>query len=91
MRTPFRAPRAKAYTERWGRSVREECLDRIILLNQAHLVYALRAYEPYFNEVRPHQGIKQSNPCPPTAPSIAGKVKRRDVLGGVLHDYYRVA
>jgi putative transposase len=41
--TPFRAPRANAYAERWGRSVREACLDRIIILNQAHLAYALRA------------------------------------------------
>jgi putative transposase len=88
--TPFRAPRANAYTERWVRSVREECLDRIIILNQNHLVHTLRAYETYFNQVRPHQGIKQRIPCPSTR-SATGKVARRDILGGVLHDYYRAA
>jgi putative transposase len=89
--TPFRAPRANAYAERWVRSVREECLDRIIILNQPHLAYALRAYELYFNEARPHQGIKQGIPCSSTTRSTTGKVERRDILGGVLHDYYRAA
>ena len=89
--TPFRAPRANAYAERWVRSVREECLEPIIILNQPHLVYALRAYEQYFNEARPHQGLKQCIPCPPTTRSTTGRVKRRDILGGVLHDYYRAA
>lgn len=89
--TPFRAPRANAYAERWVRSVREECLDRIIILNQTHLAYALRAYEQYFNAARPHQGIKQCIPCPPAARSTAGRVERRDTLGGVIHNYYRAA
>lgn len=89
--TPFRAPQANAYAERWVRSVREECLDQIIILNQAHLAHALHAYEQYFNEARPHQGIKHCIPCPLTTRSTAGKVARRDILGGVLHDYYRAA
>ena len=89
--TPFRAPRANAYAERWVRSVREECLDRVILLNQAHLAYTLRTYEQYFNEARPHQGIQQRIPYPPTTHSTTGKVERRDLLGGVIHDYFRAA
>ena len=89
--TPFRAPRANAYAERWVRSVREECLDRIITLNQAHLAYTLRAYEQYFNGARPHQGIRQRFPCPAMTHSTSGMVERRDLLGGVLHDYYRAA
>jgi putative transposase len=60
VRTPFRAPRANAYAERWVRSVREECLDRIIILNQAHLSYPLRTYEQYFTNERPSQGLKIS-------------------------------
>ena len=91
VRTPIRAPRANAYAEPWVRSVREECLDRIIILNQAHLVYARRSYEQYFNQARPHQGIKQCIPCPPTNLSTTGEVERRDILGGVIHDYYRAA
>jgi putative transposase len=91
VRIPFRAPRVNAYAERWVHSVREECLDQMIVLNQAHLVYALRSYEQYFNEARPHQGIKQHIPCLPTPLSTTGKVERRDILGGVIHDYYRAA
>jgi Integrase core domain len=75
VRTPIQAPRANAYAERWMRSVREECLDRIIILNQAHRVYALRNYDQYFNEARPHQGIKQCIPCPPTPSSTTGEVE----------------
>ena len=89
--TPFRAPRANTYAERWIRSVREACLEPILILNQAHLAYALRTYEQYFNEARPHQGIKQCIPCPPTARSTTGRLERRDMLGGVIHDYYRAA
>lgn len=62
IRTPLRVPRANA--ERWVRSVREECLDQLIILNQSHLAYVLRAYERYFNTARPHQGIQQHLPDP---------------------------
>jgi putative transposase len=89
--TPVRAPRANASAERWVRSVREECLDRLIILNAAHLKDVLHEYEQFFNTARPHQGIGQKIPDPP-APSItSGAVKRRDRLGGVLRDYYRAA
>jgi transposase InsO family protein len=89
--TPVRAPRANAYAERWVRSVREECLDRLIILNTAHLKYVLREYQHFFNIARPHQGIGQKIPDPPLEQPISGIVKRRDLLGGVLHDYYRAA
>ncbi|WP_343422601.1 integrase core domain-containing protein [Candidatus Flexifilum breve] len=90
-RTPFRAPRANAVAERWVRSVREECLDRLIILNTAHLKYVLHEYESFFNTARPHQGIGQMIPDPASESSSSGMVKRRDLLGGVLHDYYRAA
>jgi transposase InsO family protein len=89
--TPLRAPRANAYAERWVRSVREECLNHIILLDQRHLASVLREYEQYFNEARQHQGINQGIPCPPASRLKTGQVARRDVLGGILHDYYRAA
>ena len=59
VRTPFQALRANAYAERWVRSVREECLDRVIILNRSHLAHILREYERYFNDARPHQGFDQ--------------------------------
>jgi transposase InsO family protein len=58
--TPVRASRAKAYAKRWVRSIRKECLDRLIMLNLAHLKYVLHEYEHYFNRARPHQGIGKS-------------------------------
>lgn len=91
VRTPIRAPRANAYAERWVRSVREECLDQLLVLDQTHLRYVLREYEGYFNTARPHQGLGQKIPQPPLEVSTSGLVKRRDLLGGVLHDYHRAA
>jgi putative transposase len=89
--TPFWALRANAYAERWVRSVREACLDQVIIFNQKHLAYVLREYEHYFNTARPHQGLYQQIPCPPVPRRTAGKVERRDILGGIIHDYYRAA
>jgi len=91
VRTPFRAPRANAYAERWVRSVREECLEQVIVLNQSHLAYILREYERYFNLARPHQGIDQQIPCPPAKLFTQGRVDRRTLLAGIIHDYYRAA
>jgi len=73
--------------------VREECLDQVIILNRRHLTYVLQAYETYFNTARPHQGIRQQIPDPPVTcrPGDTGQVKRRDILGGMLHDHYRSA
>ncbi len=86
--TPFRAPRANAFAERWVRSVREECLDHLLILGQRHLRRVLLEYVQYYNTARPHQGIQQHAPIPfPPVPS--GPVARRDVLGGIIHDYYR--
>jgi putative transposase len=88
--TPHRAPQAKAFAERWVRSVREACLDHLLILNQRHLRRVLREYVQYYNTARPHQGIQQHAPLPlPLAQS--GPIARRDVLGGIIHDYYRQA
>jgi putative transposase len=89
--TPVRAPNANAVAERWIRSAREECLDHILVLNERHLMRVLRTYVAYFNQRRPHQGLGQQIPLPPAGDSGVGAVRRRDVLGGVIHDYYREA
>ncbi len=62
VRTPFQAPKANAIAERWVRSVREECLDRLLILNERHLYRVLNEYITYYNEARPHQGIEQQTP-----------------------------
>jgi putative transposase len=87
--TPYRAPRANAYAERWVRSVREECLDPILILSEDHLRRVLKEYGRYYNHDRPHQGIGQRFPVSGPTRCMKGPIRRRDVLGGVIHDYYR--
>ena len=91
IRTPFRAPNANAYAERWVRTLREECLDRLIVLNQSHLRRLLTEYSHYYNERRPHQGLAGATPLPFDLPTSDAPIRRRDVLGGIIHDYYRAA
>ncbi len=91
VRTPYRAPNANAYAERWVRSVRGECLDHLLIVNEAHLRHVLTDYAAYFNRARPHQGLDQRIPLAPATRPQAGPVQCRDALGGLLHDYYREA
>jgi hypothetical protein len=79
IQTPFRAPKANAFAERWIRSVRNECLDKIIIFNQAHPNRVMREYIDYFNTQRPHQGISQKTPIPfPSQPD--GQIQCEPVL-----------
>ena len=90
--TPLQAPDANSYSERWVRTARNECLDHILIFNQTHLVSVLREFEAYYNERRPHQGIEQRTPIMPVSSSQGdGPIRCRDVLGGIIHDYYRLA
>jgi putative transposase len=89
--TPYHAPNANAYAERWIRSVREECLDKLLIINQAHLRRIMGEYVAFFNTARPHQGIAQRIPVPPTNRATSGSVRCRNVLGGIIHDYHRDA
>jgi putative transposase len=88
--TPFHSPNANPYSERWVRSVREECLDQILFLNTAHLLRVLHEYvNNYYNVSRPHQGIEQRTPIPLAQPISTGAVQRRKLLGAIINDYYR--
>ncbi len=89
--TPYQAPNANAFAERWVRSVRQECLDRLLIVNQAHLRRVLQEYANYYNRARPHQGLDQQAPLPFPRGPMTGPVCCRDVLGGILHDYRRQA
>ena len=88
---PYHAPNANAFAERWIRSVREECLDKVLIINQAHLRRVMREYIAFFNTARPHQGIDLQIPVPPASRAASGPVRCRNVLGGIIHDYYRDA
>jgi putative transposase len=96
--TPFRAPKANAVAERWVRTVRQECLDKLLnrrsclhIFNQVHLRRVLGEYQTYYNQARPHQGLAQRTPLPRGDPTGQGSVRCRLGLGGILRDYYREA
>lgn len=91
IRTPVQAPNANAVAERWVRSVREECLDKLLILGERHLHRVLSAYVAYYNHARPHQGLSQQCPVALATAARDGPIERRDILGGVLHDYHRRA
>jgi putative transposase len=96
LRTPVRAPRANAYAERWVRTVRTECLDWLLILNRTHLERVLRVYVRHYNHQRPHRGLGLATPQgqrqrEPIACAGTGAVDRRDLLGGLLHEYYQAA
>ena len=78
-----------AYAERWVGSIREECLDHIRVLNENHLHRVLREYGEYYNNARPHQGLGQHFPVSGPVSNSAGPIRRRDILEGVIHAYYR--
>ena len=89
VKTPYQAPRANAFAERWVRSVRQECLDHILIVNERHLLRVLQEYTAYYNQARPHQGIGQHFPISDPERSTKGTIRRRNVLGGIIHDYFR--
>ena len=94
IRTPVRAPQAKAHAERWVGSLRRECLDRTLILGRRQLEQVVRAYISHHNEHRPHRSLDQRPPLakpPPAAPPLPNKIERRDRLGGVIHEYYAIA
>jgi transposase InsO family protein len=89
--TPERAPNANAYAERFVRSIKEECLDRLIPLGERHCRRAIAEYVEHYNRERNHQGLENRLiSAQPTMP-MAGRVRRRPRLGGVLNFYQRAA
>ncbi len=87
-------PRMNSIMERWIQSCRNELLDRTLIWNQAHLLHALREYEQHYNAHRPHRGIANARPLHPLPAPIAPPgelarldVRRRDRLGGIIHEY----
>ncbi|XUL93932.1 integrase core domain-containing protein [Streptomyces galilaeus] len=96
--TGIRVPRMNAIMERWVRSRRAELLDRTLILNQAHLLHALREYESFHNEHRPHHALHtaaplRSLPEPITEPDCPDHldIRRHDRLGGILNEYQHAA
>jgi putative transposase len=106
LQTPYRTPNANAFAERFVRTVRSECLDHLLVVNEAHLERILRSYACHYNRHRPHQGMAQEVPAPErtATPEVSPtdsrhrhlrrprrQIRRRDRLGGLIHEYQLAA
>jgi transposase InsO family protein len=90
LKTPYRAPKANAVCERFLGSLRRECLDHFVILNERHVHRLVKEYKTYFNHARPPQGVEQRVPCRTErfdAPSVTATLSSRPVLNGLHHDY----
>jgi len=99
LRTPVRAPKANAYCERLMGTIRRECLDFIILVNEKHLRGTLRSWVTHYNKGRPHSSVgpgipeiaeKTSSSSRPRGHTLPGdcSIKAKDNLGGLHHEYW---
>jgi putative transposase len=95
--TPIPAPNANAVAERWVGTVRQECLDHLLIAGRRQLLHVLHLYVEHYNRRRPHRGLDLSTPepsecCEQADSSAAARhLHRRDVLGGLIHEYVRAA
>ncbi|MGW6009150.1 helix-turn-helix domain-containing protein [Streptomyces sp. NPDC055210] len=95
--TPPRSPKAKAFAERWAGTVRRECTDRLLIMNERHLPAALDTHTRHDNPHRPHQSLDQHPPQsveagrPAPAIPFANRVRRTQLLSGLINGYQQAA
>jgi putative transposase len=93
LRSPPRAPKGNAYAERWGSTIRRECLDRIQICSERQLVHVLAEYENHFNTHRPHRSLEQLPPLVDVdiGANHDGPVERTKILGALINEYHYAA
>ncbi len=92
VRLPPRSPDLNAYAERFVRSIKSECLDRLIIIGERHLRTAISEYVEHYHAERNHQGLENALIAPVSAVGeLSGPVLRRERLGGMLNHYHRKA
>jgi transposase InsO family protein len=92
VKLPPRSPNLNAHAERFVRTIKESCLDRLILFGEGSLRKAIREFVAHYHLERNHQGIGNQLIAPETTPSERhGTVQRRQRLGGMLNYYHRAA
>jgi transposase InsO family protein len=91
VQTPLQAPNANAYAERFVRSIKEECLERMIPLGERHFRRAVTEFVDHYHWERNHQGLENTLIAGSPAIDTAGRVHRRSRLGGLLNYYERAA
>ncbi|WP_438453281.1 integrase core domain-containing protein [Streptomyces asiaticus] len=87
---PPQSPRSNAFAERWIRTARTECTDRLLITGERHLRTVLTTYAEHYNAGRPHRSLDLRAPDddPNINPLPAGTIRRRQVLGGLLNEYH---
>ena len=91
IQTPFRAPNCNAHAERFVRSIKEECLKRVIPLGEQHFRRTLAAYVVHYHQERNHQGLGNELIENGADRKRFGSIRKRQRLGGLLSYYYRAA
>jgi putative transposase len=91
VRTPPAAPNCNAHAERFVRSIKEECLDRVLPLGEWHLRRLIREFVAHYHVERNHQGIGNALIDPSPAQAVTGPIRCRRRVGGMLSYYYRAA
>jgi transposase InsO family protein len=89
IRLPANSPNLNAYAERFVRSMKSECLDKLVLLGEGHLRTAVREYVAHYHTERNHQGLEGRLIEPTANAAVAGPIDCRERVGGLLRFYHR--
>ncbi|GAA1933862.1 integrase core domain-containing protein [Streptantibioticus ferralitis] len=90
---PPRSPNCNPHAERFIRSVREECTNRLLIFDRGHAEKTLHAYTRHFNSHRPHQGRNQLAPFddPNVIPLPTTRIERKEAVTGLINEYHRAS